>query len=130
MHTWRVLVPHRSLRYLYKVIGCFVPRSGSPFLVPDPHSLFRILVPHSGYNIRFITPSPPSEKEALLNPYITRNRELLTLSLAILALPYTIILKVLLTHSRLRMPQGSPGQGRGMPPGSISRCFDMFSRNT
>ena len=34
-----------------------------------------------------------------------------------------------LTHSRLRMPQGSPGQGRGIPPGSISRGFDMFSRH-
>ena len=32
-----------------------------------------------------------------------------------------------LTHSRLRMPQSSPGQGRGMPPGSISRGFDMLS---
>ena len=31
-----------------------------------------------------------------------------------------------LTHSTLRMPQGSPGQGRGMPPGSISRGFDMI----
>ena len=31
-----------------------------------------------------------------------------------------------LTHSRLRMPQGSPCQGRGMPPGSLSRGFDMF----
>ena len=25
--------------------------------------------------------------------------------------------------------QGSPGQGRGMPPGSLSRGFDMFSRH-
>ena len=27
------------------------------------------------------------------------------------------------------MPQGSPGQGRGMPPGSISRGFNMLSRH-
>ena len=32
-----------------------------------------------------------------------------------------------LSHSRLRMPQGSPGQGRGMPPGIPSRGFEMFS---
>ena len=91
MHTWRVLIPHRSLHYLYKVIGCFVPRSGSSFLIPDPHSSFRMLVPHSRYNFRFITPSPPLEKDALPNPYITRNRELSTLARAIQALPYGII---------------------------------------
>ena len=37
-----------SLHYLYKVIGCFVPRSGSSFLVPDLRSSFRIFVPRSG----------------------------------------------------------------------------------
>ena len=44
---------------------------------------------------------------------------------------YVIIktLLQLLTHSRLRMPQGSPGQGRGMPPGRLSRGFDIFSRH-
>ena len=36
------------LHYLHKVIGCFVPRSGSSFLFPDPCSSFRILVPRSG----------------------------------------------------------------------------------
>ena len=76
------------------------------FLVPDPCFLFWILVPRSGssflvprsgHNIRFITPSPPLGKEASLNPYITRNSELLTLARAIPALSYAIILKVLLT---------------------------------
>ena len=38
-------------------------------------------------------------------------------------------LRTSLTHSRLRMPQGSPGKGRGMPPGSLSSGFDIFSRD-
>ena len=42
---------------------------------------------------------------------------------------YYVIRISSLAHSRLRMPQGSPGQGRRMPPGSISRGFDMFSRH-
>ena len=37
-------------------------------------------------------------------------------------------LQVPLTHSRLRMPQGSPGQGRGMPQGILFKVFDILSR--
>ena len=44
------------LHYLYKVIGCFIPRSGSPFLVPDPCSSFRIPVSCSGSP--FLVPDP------------------------------------------------------------------------
>ena len=40
--------PIDHLRYLYKVIGCFVPRSGCSFLVPDARSSFRMLLPRSG----------------------------------------------------------------------------------
>ena len=62
----RFLVPRSKVSFL-------VPRSGSSFLVPVPRSSFRFLVPvprsGSAFRVltyRFITPSPPSEKEALL----------------------------------------------------------------
>ena len=52
-----------------------VPRSGVSFLIPESRSSFRSLVPRSGVSFlvpdltyTFITPSPPSEKEALLTP--------------------------------------------------------------
>ena len=59
------------LRYLDKVVGFLVPCSKVSFLVPVPRSSFRFLVPRSGFSFlvptyRFITPSSPSEKEALL----------------------------------------------------------------
>ena len=55
------------LCYLDKVVGFPVPRSKASFPVPVPCSRFRFLVPGSGSSLlvyRFITPSPPSEKEA------------------------------------------------------------------
>ena len=33
-----------------------------------------------------------------------------------------------LTHSRPRMPQGSPGQGQGMLQGILFKVFDIHSR--
>ena len=75
----------------------FIPRSGSRSsfrisflfldLVPD-------LVPRTGYNHRFITPSTPSEKEVLPIPYITCNSRLFKIGPAVPALFYIIILKV------------------------------------
>ena len=67
------------LHYLHKVVGYFVPCPRFSFLAPDPCSsllapdprssfLFSFLVPDVTY--RFITPSPPSEKEASLTPGI------------------------------------------------------------
>ena len=58
-------------------IGYLVPRARVSCPVPESRSSFRILVPRSGSSFlvpdltyRFITPSPPSEKEALLTPGI------------------------------------------------------------
>ena len=77
-----------------------VPRSGSSFLVPDPRSSFRIFVPRSGSSFivpdltyRFITPSPPSEKEALLTPGIIYTIILLTLVRVIPVLKLAIVSK-------------------------------------
>ena len=46
------------LHYLHKVVGCFVSRSGSSFLVPDPRSgsSFWILVPVPRSGSSFLVP--------------------------------------------------------------------------
>ena len=65
VHTWRVFVP-RSRYAIWmrpKGFSCLVPRSRSPFLVLVPRS--GPSFPRSSFLVhRFITPSPPSGKEA------------------------------------------------------------------
>ena len=76
--------------YLHKVVGYLVPRPRFSFLVPDPRSSFLVprsrssfLVPIPDVTYRFITPSPPSEKEASLTPGIIYTIILLTFVRAI-----------------------------------------------
>ena len=79
--SFRSLVPRSGVSFLVpesrSSFRSLVPRSGVSFLVPESRSSFRSLVPRSGVSFlipdltyTFITPSPPSEKEALLTPGI------------------------------------------------------------
>ena len=97
----RVITPFGQGRRVSRAPShSLVPRSGSSFLVPDPRSSFRILVSRSGSSFlvpdltyRFITPSPPSEKEALLTPGIIYTIILLTLVRVTLVLKLAIVSK-------------------------------------
>ena len=120
-----------------------VPRSRSSFLVPDPRSSFRILIPHSGSSFlvpdltcRFITPSPPSEKEASLTPGIIYTKILLTLVRAIPVLKLAIVSKSTFKGgvARKKPPEnhyhaqgtirGLPGTG--VPP--VVRALSLYGK--
>ena len=69
-----IILFKQGRRVFHSPSQILVPRSKSSFLVLDTRSLFWILVPRSGSSFlvpdvtyRFITPSPPSKKEASLN---------------------------------------------------------------
>ena len=88
------------LHHLDKVVKYLVPRPRVLFLVPNPRSSFRIHVPRSGslflvpdLTYRFITPSPPLEKEALHTLGIIYTIILLTLVRVIPVLKLTIVSK-------------------------------------
>ena len=127
------------LHYLDKVVGYLVPRPRFSFLVPDPRSSFRILVPdpRSSFLVpdltyRFITPSPPSEKEAPLTPGIIYTIILLTLVQAIPVLKTRNSLKKYLQRwgSTEKAPENhyhAQGTIRGLPGTGIPPVVRVLS---
>ena len=112
----RVITPFGQGRRVSRAPSqSLVPRSRSSFLIPD-------------LTYRFITPSPPSEKEALLTPGIIYTIILLTLVRVIPVLKLAIVSKSTFkggvawknTPENLYHAQGTirglPGTGTGVLP--------------